>query len=177
MNIIEEITKKYNGNYSEEFTKQTNTISGKYTFQPKRGVIDVDGTKISINLNEVGGASPITEPIRIILHLNKIESSELFIYPIGIWETIINFIKPKSIPTISNEIRKQFKFEGNKKLQSKLLSDYKFISNLLNEKIHHKFFFTGFKVFCFFIKRTPLGRTCIAIFIFPPKSTAVFIGV
>lgn len=62
MNIIQEIIEKYNGKYSEDLNTTVSSPIGQLVYQPKRGIIEVDGTKISIGLNEVGGAMPVTEP-------------------------------------------------------------------------------------------------------------------
>ena len=136
MNIIEELTKKYNGNYSEEMTKNVNSPIGKYIYQPKSGIIEIDGTKISININEVGGANPVTEPFRITLHLDKSYQTELTIFPKGLWNEFLDFILPKRREFIPQPIRKQFGFGGNKILLKKLTSDKQFLENLANERIY-----------------------------------------
>lgn len=95
MNIIEELTKKYNGNYSEELTKNVNSPFGKFIYQPKSGIIEIDGTKISVNISEIDGAIPVTEPFRITLYLDKTYEIELDIFPKDLWNKFLDFILPK----------------------------------------------------------------------------------
>jgi hypothetical protein len=136
MNIIEESTKKYNGNYSEELTKNVSTPIGRYIYQPKSGILEIDGTKISVNINEVGGAMPVTEPFRITLHLDKTYQTELTIFPKNLWNGLLDFISPKRREFIPKPIRKQFCFGGNNTLIKKLASDRLFVENITNEKIY-----------------------------------------
>ncbi|PHR72195.1 MAG: hypothetical protein COA67_05135 [Lutibacter sp.] len=136
MNIIEELIEKYNGKYSEDLTKSLNSPIGKYVYQPKKGVIHVDGTKISINLNDVGGAMPVTEPFKIILHLDKMYEYKLIIFPKGLGNKLLDLILPKRSEFIPKAMRKQFLFEGNKDLLKQLTSDKIFAENIINERIY-----------------------------------------
>jgi hypothetical protein len=136
MNIIQELTEKYSGKYSEDLNKSVNSPIGKYVYQPKNGIIEVDGTKISINLNEVGGANPVTEPFRITLHLDKTYATELTIFPKDLWNEFLDFILPKRRAFIPKPILKQFWFGGNIDLLKQLASDKIFTENLINEKIY-----------------------------------------
>ena len=142
MNIIQELTEKYSGKYSEDITKSLNSPFGKYVYQPKSGIIAVDGTKISINLNEVGGAMPVTEPFRITLHLDKTYKTELTIYPIDSWNKFLNFILPKRRGFVPKPLLKQFWFGGNIDLLKQLASDKLFCEEIINERIYIE---TGFK--------------------------------
>lgn len=136
MSIIQELTEKYSGKYSEDLTKSVNSPIGKYIYQPKRGIIEVDGTKISINLNEVGGATPVAEPFRIILHLDKAYDTKLTVFPKGLWDDFLDFILLKKWGFIPKPIRKQFWFGGNKDLINQLANDKIFIENIINERIY-----------------------------------------
>jgi len=136
MNIIKELTEKYGGKYSEDLTKSVNSPMGKYVFQPKSGVIEVDGTKISINLNEVGGAVRVAEPLRITLHLDKTYETELTMFPKGLWNKLLDFILPKRNAFVPKPILKQFWFSGNKNLLKQLASDKVFTENIINERIY-----------------------------------------
>lgn len=136
MNIIQELTEKYSGKYSEDLTKSVNSPIGKYIYQPKSGIIEVDGTKISINLDDVSGAMPVTEPFRITLHLDKTYETELTIFPKDLWNDFLDFILPKRREFIPKPIRKQFLFGGNKDLLKKLASDKIFTENIINERIY-----------------------------------------
>ncbi len=142
MNIIQELTEKYSGKYSEDLTKNVNSPIGKYVYQPKNGIIEVDGTKISINLSEVGGAMPVTEPFRITLHLDKIYQTELTIFPIDSWNKFLNFIFPKRREFVPKPILKEFWFGGNIDLLKQLASDKNFCEKIINERVYIE---TGFK--------------------------------
>ncbi len=136
MNIIQELTEKYDGKYSEDLTKNVNSPIGKYVYQPKSGIIEVDGTKISINLNEVGGAMPVTEPFRITLHLDKTHETKLTIFPKDLWNQFLDFILPKRREFIPKPVRKQFWFGGDKDLLKQLASDKTFTESIINERIY-----------------------------------------
>ena len=138
MNIIQELTEKYSGKYSEDLNKSVNSPIGKYTFQPKSGIIEVDGTKISISLNEVGGANPATEPFRMTLYLDKAYETQLTIFPKTFWNKILDALLPKRNEFIPKPIRKQFWFNGHKGLLNALVSDKIFTDNILNERVFIK---------------------------------------
>ena len=136
MNIIEELSKKYSGIYSEEQAKNVNSPIGKYTYQPKKGLIEVDGTKISVNLNEVGGATPTAEPFRIILYLEKFYKTELTIYPKDFWNNLLDFVFPRNKENIPIKIRKQFLINGDQTLIKKLGSNKEFAEHLVDENVY-----------------------------------------
>jgi len=142
MNIIQELTEKYSGKYSEDLTKSVNSPIGKYVYQPKNGIIEVEGTKISINLDEVSGAMPVTEPFRIRLHLDKTYKTELTIFPIDSWNKLLNFLFPKRRDFVPKEILKQFWFGGNINLLKQLASDKGFCEKIIDERIYIE---SGFK--------------------------------
>ncbi len=142
MNIIQELTEKYGGKYSEDLTKSVNSPIGKYVYQPKSGIIEIDGTKISINLDEVSGAMPVTEPFRIRLYLDKNYKTELTIFPIDSWNKLLNFLFPKRRGFVPKEILKQFWFGGNTSLLKQLASDKGFCEKIMDERIYIE---SGFK--------------------------------
>jgi len=41
MDIIQELTKKYSGEYSDDLTKNVNRPIEKYIYQPKSGILEV----------------------------------------------------------------------------------------------------------------------------------------
>jgi hypothetical protein len=136
MNIIQELTEKYNGKYSEKQTTSFSGPTGKYSYQPKKGILNIDGTKISINLNEVGGAMYGTEPFRIILYLDKKYGIELNMFPKSLWNRFIDLINPNQALLIPRAVRKEFSFEGNKSLIKQIVSDKTFIENIKGENIY-----------------------------------------
>tara|TARA_R110000764_G_scaffold239774_1_gene339969 strand:+ start:1315 stop:1614 length:300 start_codon:yes stop_codon:yes gene_type:complete len=91
MNIIEEIVKKHKGEFSEAPEKGSNMTSGRYTFQPQSGIVKIGGTKISININAVGGAARTAEPYRIVLHLEKDYNTRLEVFPKAESKTNLGF--------------------------------------------------------------------------------------
>jgi len=136
MSIIQELTEKYNGKYSEDPTTSFNSPAGKYSYQPKTGIINIDGTKISINLNEVGGAMYGTEPFRITLYLDKKYRIEFNMFPKSLWNSFLDFINPSQAISIPRSVRREFSFGGNKNLINQLVSDKVFIENIKSEHIY-----------------------------------------
>jgi len=134
MNIIEELIKKHQGEYCEDSEKASTMLSGRYTFQPQRGIITLDGTKISININEVGGASQSTEPYRLVLYLSKDYKTRLEIFPKTNLMRFLEFFAPK-IPTNSELVNKQFSFNGDNGLIGILGADSTFCTKIKNEKV------------------------------------------
>jgi hypothetical protein len=136
MNIIEELVKKYNGEYSQEPKKASNMPGGKYTFEPQKGVITIDGTKISINIKAVGGAVPTAEPYRIVLHLDRDYQTRLEIFPKTNLKRLFSLFTPNNKPTASDSVNKQFSFNGDAFLIQKLGLDESFCANIENEKLY-----------------------------------------
>jgi hypothetical protein len=133
MHFIEQLTKKYNGKYSADLTKVFYSPSGKITYQPKKGIIEVDGTKIKIAYNEAGGTMRSTEPVRIILMLDKDYDKKLDIFPSIYFNYITDLIfQPKGL-TIPKRLKRQFSFRGNPELLKKLVTDKPFCDALLDE--------------------------------------------
>ncbi|GHC66661.1 hypothetical protein, partial [Ulvibacter litoralis] len=135
MNIIEELVKKHHGKYSQDPKKASNLTSGRFTFQPQQGILTIDGTKVSININAVGGAAETAEPYRIVLHLEKNYESSLEIFPKTSLRRILDFFISKSKPTNSEIANKQFSFNGNNQLIRKLGTDNAFCTKLQHEKV------------------------------------------
>jgi hypothetical protein len=81
MNIIKNFAEKQNGYYEEDNIKNVFSLIGRMIYQPKKAKFKIGGSKISINIDEVGGAIPTAEPFRITLHLNKNCGNSLEIYP------------------------------------------------------------------------------------------------
>ena len=136
MDIIEELVKKYHGEYSKSHETASNMAGGRYTFQPERGIVKIEGTKISININAVGGAAETAEPYRIVLHLNKAYNSTLEIYPKSTIRRLFDFFISSNQPTNSNLINKRFTFKGNKQIIEKLGIDNVFCKKIKDEVIY-----------------------------------------
>ncbi|WP_394751270.1 hypothetical protein [Spongiimicrobium salis] len=136
MNSIQEWIEKYHGEYEGGLVKNLNSPVGKYSYQQKSGSIEIEGTTISINFNEVGGAIPVAEPIRMTLHLKKTYETELTLFPKGLGHKFLDFVLPKRKISIPESIRKQFRFDGDKNLLKKLTSDSTFTESILDENIY-----------------------------------------
>ena len=136
MNIIEELSKKYNGSYSEEQPKNVNSPIGKYIYQPKTGLFEIDGSKIGVNIDLVGGAIPVAEPFRITLYLDKNYQSDLTIFPKSTWNRMTDLVFPKNKENLPKRIRHQFSFFGERNLIKQLASNAEFINSLMNEKVY-----------------------------------------
>ncbi|WP_298903552.1 hypothetical protein [uncultured Psychroserpens sp.] len=136
MSIIQDITEKYYGKYSAESEKSFNSPVGKHSFQQKKGIIEIDGTKISINLNAVKGATYGTEPFRITLHLNKTYTIKFSAFPKSLWHRFLDFLIPSRVVLIPKSVRNQFLFGGDKDIIKNIVSDEIFIKNIANEKLY-----------------------------------------
>lgn len=136
MNIIEELVKKYDGKYSEEPGKASNMINGRFTFQPQSGKIEINGTKISVNINAVGGAAQTAEPYRIVLHLEKNYKKQLEIFPKTHLKRFLDLFKANNSAIQSNLVNKKYSFSGDKQLISNLRLDRKFCKNTQDEKLY-----------------------------------------
>jgi hypothetical protein len=135
MNIIEALVQKHQGEYSQDPEKASTMTSGRFTFQPQRGVLTIDGTKISININAVGGAARTAEPYRIVLHLGKDYGTRLEIFPKTNLKRLLELFTSKKNPSNSVIINKQFSFSGDNQLIEKLGADQTFYSKILDEKV------------------------------------------
>lgn len=135
MNIIEELVKKYEGEYAEEPKKASILPGGRYSFHPQKGVIELDKTKISINIKAVGGASQTAEPYRFILYLDKDYGKKLEIFPKGNFKRLIEYVANIFSPP-SKVINKKYSFKGDSDLISKLKRDKSFCKKMENEKLY-----------------------------------------
>ena len=133
MNLINELTEKYGGKYSENEITEFSSPIGRYTYQPKKGKIEIDGKKFSFNLNEIGGATPITEPYRIILFLEN-NTKELEIFPRNKLQRLLFKIQEKDSP----EIRKNFILKGKKNCLENLIKDSILNKKLKGERVYIK---------------------------------------
>ncbi len=136
MNFIQQLVEKYNGDYSQELTKTFHSPMGTLTYQPKEGIIVVDGTKIKISLNEAGGAMRTTDPFRIVLFLDKDYYKRLEIYPSINFNYLTDLLfQPKGL-VIPKVLKRRFSFRGDVELLKKLVSDRIFCDNLMHEEFY-----------------------------------------
>lgn len=134
MNLIEELVRKYEGSYSEETKKSSIYTSGKYTFHPQNGVLELDGTKITLNINAVSGSTHTAEPYRIVLYLDKDYEMPLRIFRKSLSKKLWYWVFPQKNPTIPKHLNKQFSFHGNQKVINTLGNDPEFCEMIHNEK-------------------------------------------
>lgn len=135
MDIIQKIVAKYGGSYKEEAKKSSIYTSGKYTFHPQKGIFEIEGSKISINIQAVGGAARVTEPYRIILYLNKQFNGKLEIYPISFLKKILQCIYSTHTHS-STAIRKHYSFKGNSILIQQLIENPSFYDLIKKETVY-----------------------------------------
>lgn len=128
MNVIQEITEKYSGHYSEEPERKTHTISGLFTNQLIQGQFEVKGAKIKLVLNDVGGATPEVEPFQLYHYLGEKVSVNLNIYPKSFWTKVFSNLSPSKCNHLS--------FKGNKVLIKDLLSDPLFLEDVKDEEMY-----------------------------------------
>ncbi len=132
MNIIKDFAEKHDGYYEEDDIKNIFSLLGRMVYQPKTAKFLIAGSKISINLNEVGGAIPTAEPYRITLHLKHKNRELLEIYPVTFFERIVQ----KFFPTKNKKLKKKYLFRGNEKLIRRLVKDEILIEKLQNQKVY-----------------------------------------
>ena len=135
MNPIQEFIEKYNGVYHEEVEKVTYTPQGKYTSQAKWGKLIFQESSITLSIDEIGGADPVTEPFRMVMKLDTATSTELLIYPRSYLGRLLRerFLNNNS-PSIQT-IHAQYRFTGNKKLRAQLCSMETFRDLIFNEYV------------------------------------------
>lgn len=132
MDFLKNYAEKNNGDYSEERIKETFSPIGKMTYQPKSARFVIDGSKFSVNLNEVGGAIPTAEPFRITLHLNCKLGYSLEICPVSFWERIVQNI----FPSKSSIIKDGYIFKSDKKFIEKISKRNSIFSKLQKERVY-----------------------------------------
>jgi len=135
MNTIQSFIEKYNGSYTQEVEKSVNTHIGKYSSQAKQGSLIYKGRKLKISINEVGGADPVSRPLRIKLFLDKPILFDFFIYPRSYWNKIIRSVFGNKNNSLLKSIKDQYSFSGSTKLTSKLTSNKAFLQKIDNEII------------------------------------------
>ena len=134
MNLIEELVKKYEGSYSEETKKSSIFTSGQFNFHPQNGVLELDGTKITLNINAVTGASQTAEPYRLVLYLDQDYEMPLQIFPKSVFKRLWFWLFPQNHTTLPKTIKKWFSFHGNQQVIDALGKDAKFCEMIHNEK-------------------------------------------
>ena len=136
MNFIEKIVEEYNGKYSEDVLKKIYTPGGIATYQPKCGIINVDGSEIRIIFKEAGGILNPTDPIRILLKLKTNFKRKLSIFPTSYFDYFIDIFFHSKSQEIPKSIGSQFSFRGDKKLIAMLLRDEEFPEKIKDENIY-----------------------------------------
>lgn len=132
MNIIKNFAERHNGQYEEVNIKNVYSQIGRMIYQPKKAKFLIDGSKISINIDEVGGSIPTAEPFRITLHLSKNSEDSLDIYP----STFFEMMFQKILQTKNKKLKYSYVFRGNGKTVEKLLKKKSFIEQLQKHKVY-----------------------------------------
>lgn len=135
MNTIQSFVEKYNGNYKQEVKKSVNTPVGQYSSQPKIGNLIYKGSKMKISINEVGGADPISQPLRIKVFIEKPMLFDFYIFPRSYWSKKIRSIWGNRSNSLIESIKHQYSFSGSTKLTSKLITNEYFLQKIDNEVV------------------------------------------
>lgn len=135
MNIIQSFIEKHNGYYTQEIEKSVNTPIGKYSSQAKLGSLIYKGSNLKISINEVGGADPISQPLRIKLFLENPIPFDFFIFPRSYWNKKIRSVFGTNNNSLVKAIKSQYSFSGSNKLTAKLTTNESFLQKLDNEVI------------------------------------------
>lgn len=132
MNLLKRFAEKNDGHYTEESIKEAFSPIGKMIYQPKSAYFKIGGSKISVNLNEVGGAIPTAEPFRITLHLNNKCGKILDIYPVTYWDRILQSI----FPSTRKKIKDEYVFKSDLELINKITEEESIFNKLKKEKVY-----------------------------------------
>ncbi len=132
MNLLKNFAEKNNGTYREDSIKEAYSTIGKMIYQPKGAFFMISESKISVNLNEVGGAIPTSEPFKITLHLQNKNTNILEIYPVSFWEILFQNVFPSKRVTIKDF----YIFKGNGKLIDELSTAIPIISKLNKQRVY-----------------------------------------
>jgi|GEM_PF-2611090 len=132
MDLLKSFAEKNGGHYTEENIKEAFSPIGKLIYQPKSAYFTIGGSKISVNLNEVGGGIPTAEPFRITLHLRNKVGEKLEIYPVSFWERILQRV----FPSKRKAIKEGYIFKSDKKLIKEITEGDSIISKLKKEKVY-----------------------------------------
>lgn len=136
MNIIEKFIEKHQGKFLQNPKKSFYGGGGKYSYQDQKGVIVVDGTKISINFIEASDAARTIEPFRIILYFDSLYDIDFEMFPKSRWGKIKDLFFPKRIAFIPQKVRKQFYFGGDQRIFNELANSKTFVEDILWEMIY-----------------------------------------
>ena len=136
MNIVEQFVKKYEGDYQESPKVSINFPNGKHSFQKQKGLLFVDGSKISINITEVSDAARTAEPFRIAIYFDKVYRTTFTMYPKSIWNRLSDLIFKGKTRFIPKNVKKQFYIDTDQKVCRKLVNNKIFVESILNEKIY-----------------------------------------
>ena len=107
MGSIQSFIEKHNGNFYQEAEKSAQTPIGKFTSQAKWGNTNFKGRKISVSIDEVGGANPVAELFRMKLVLETPMNDDLLIFPRSYWGRFFRNLYSKNIYS-------HYKFSGTK---------------------------------------------------------------
>ncbi len=136
MNILKELTQKYQGKYTEENQKSINSPLGKLKFQPQESVLFIEDTKITISINAATGAHPVGEPFRITLHLENSVESRLEIYPASFWNRLLNG-KNKHL---TKNLAIDYCFKTEEELFLRLIQNKNFNTILEQDEVYIRFY-------------------------------------
>tara|TARA_R110002050_G_scaffold68056_1_gene147574 strand:- start:282 stop:824 length:543 start_codon:yes stop_codon:yes gene_type:complete len=132
MEIIKDFAENQNGYYEEDNIKNVFSHMGRMIYQPKKAKFLIDGSKISINIDEVGGAIPTAEPLRITLHLIKKSGESLEIYPSSFMENVFQ----KLISFKNIQLKNNYVFKGNNKLIRQLAKEDSLLALLQKHNVY-----------------------------------------
>jgi hypothetical protein len=132
MNLLKKISEKNNGDYSEENIKETYSTIGTLIYQPKKAQFTIDGSKLSVNLNEVGGAIPSADPFRITLYLKQKLGQGLEVYPATFWERIFH----DYFPSTNKVVIDGYAFKSDAAIINTMLKDVSFFRKLKKQNVY-----------------------------------------
>ena len=133
--MIEELTEKYAGEFSKQRIKKNKISKIKYSHVIENGKIELGKSTLQIALYENNENSIIPYFYKLTLCLNENFNSDINIYPLDLWNQLLNKVFPKRKNFIPKKIRNQFWFNGDENLIKKVSTNFGFYENLNTEKV------------------------------------------
>ncbi|MDR5589073.1 hypothetical protein [Christiangramia sp. SM2212] len=134
MNLIKELIKKHHGYYPEKERTEFSIPGGNFIYEPGKGIIDVNGSKISIRSNTIEAASPTRESFQIKVLFKNNLNTYLEISPKSKFQRMIDAIMMQK----GREIQQEFIVKGDTNLIVNLISNRTLARLLHKEKVHLK---------------------------------------
>lgn len=134
MNLIKEFIKKHTGNYPKSTITKFSTPDGDFIYHPEKGMIDINGSNISISSNQIKSTSPTRESFQIKVLFKDDLNTYLEISPKSKFQKMIDSIMMQK----GRKLQQEFLVKGDSNLIVNLISNNTLARLLQDEKVHLK---------------------------------------